>query len=159
MTDRREAILARLLVLAKDLPGLNSAARNLDEIPEGKRPAVQIFDADEREAEGFSEPGHRSGASELVTMSPHIVISVGASAETVGSELNALRVALLKAIFADTGPGGLIELVGAGSNVQPKRNGSIRYLECSTALGHGRTMEGSMGISIEFTYPLILKEL
>jgi hypothetical protein len=160
MTDRREAILARLLAIAEGLAGVDYAARNVNEIPEGRRPAVQIFDADEKVAEsGGAAPGHRAGGPQLVTMSPEIVILLGASAKTVGSELNAIRAALIKAIMTDDGDDGLIVITGAGSNTRAPSSGSIRYMSSATSLGNGRSMEGAMGVFFEFTYPLKPSEL
>ena len=38
-------------------------------------------------------------------------------------------------------------------------NGRIRYDGCSTHLGHGRSMEGSMGVQFSFAYVLRPEQL
>jgi hypothetical protein len=149
MTDKREQILARLLEVVENLSGVVHARRNKDEIPEHQRPAVLIFDADEQALE--ERDAHRAGAPQLVTMTPEILLLLGGTPESVGSDLNAFRAKLLKAVLTDDT---LKSIIGADG-----RNGHIRYVGCATSLGHGRMMEAEMGVSIAFTYVLKPAEL
>lgn len=144
--DKREAILKRLVEIAAGLEGITAAVRNQDEISERSRPAIAIFDADESASEHASE--HPGRAPNVVEMSPEILILLGAKPETVGSALNLMRAKLIKAVLTDTQ---LISLVGP--------NGHVRYAGCSTHLGHGRSMEGSMSVQFSFAYVLRPEQL
>lgn len=141
--DKREDILARLLQVAASVPGVAMAVRNQDEISERSRPAIVVFDADESADEAAERQDHPGRAPNLVVMTPEVLILLGASPESVGSALNALRAKLVKAVLTDPQ---LIALTGA--------NGRVRYAGCSTHLGHGRSMEGSMGVQFTFAYVL-----
>ena len=81
-------------------------------------------------------------------MTPEVLILLGASPESVGPSLNELRAKLVKAVLTDAQ---LIALAGS--------NGRIRYAGCSTHLGHGRSMEGSMGVQFSFAYVLRPEQL
>jgi hypothetical protein len=146
--DKREAILARLLEVATGVPGVAAAVRNQDEISERARPAIAVFDADETTDEAAERQDHAGRAPNLVVMTPEVLILIGAPPENVGSSLNALRAKLVKAVLTDAQ---LITLTGP--------NGHVRYAGCSTHLGHGRSMEGSMGVQFTFTYVLRPQQL
>jgi hypothetical protein len=146
--DKREQILARLVALAKALPGVSTVARNSDEISEHKRPAIAIFDADETADERAEQQGHPAQAPNLIVMTPEMLILLGARPESVGSALNDLRAKLVKAVLTDQA---LIELAGP--------NGSLRYTGCTTHLGHGRSMEAAMGIQFSVAYVLRPEQL
>jgi hypothetical protein len=146
--DKREAILQRLVEIATGLPGVTAALRNQDEISERSRPAIAVFDADESSDESTERDEHSGRAPSLVAMTPEVLILLGALPENVGSALNALRAKLVKAVLTDAQ---LIALTGA--------NGRIRYAGCATHLGHGRSMEGSMGIQFTFAYVLRPEQL
>lgn len=146
--DKREAILAQLLVVATSIDGIVKATRNKKAISEDQRPAIQIFDADEEADErevGRSRPGN---APNLIMMTPEIFLVLGSATETVGADLNSFRAKIIKAITSDDQ---LRNLVGS--------NGEIRYKGCATGLSQGRMMEGEMGIRIDFTYVLNPAEL
>ena len=146
--DKREQILQRLLEVAAAVPGIATAVRNQDEISERRRPAVAIFDADEGIDEAAEHLSHPGRAPNLVVMTPEVLILLGASPESVGSSLNSLRAKLVKAVLTDAQ---LIALAGP--------NGRVRYTGCSTHLGHGRSMEGFMGLQFAFTYVLRPEQL
>ena len=146
--DRREQILQRLLEVAAAVPGVITAIRNQDEISERRRPAVAIFDADEIVDEASERQDHPGRAPNLVVMTPEVLILLGASPESIGTALNALRAKLVKAVLTDAQ---LIALAGT--------NGRVRYAGCSTHLGHGRSMEGFMGVQFAFAYVLRPEQL
>jgi|ERR1051325_143038 hypothetical protein len=146
--DKREAILARLAEVVGTLPGISTVARNQDEISEHKRPAIVIFDADESADERAEQQGHPGRAPNIVEMSPEMLILLGTVPEQVGSALNGLRAKLIKAVLTDAQ---LIALAG--------QNGRVRYAGCSTHLGHGRSMEGSMAVHFSFAYVLRPEQL
>ena len=140
-TDKREAILARLLVIAEGMSEFKTRTRNTMAPSDTQRPAIQILDADETADDGIDGRGRPSNTPNLVGMNPEIYILDGSKPETVGPEINAIRAAFIKAVFADTI---LADLLGT--------NGGIRYEGCATGLARGRTMEGEMGVSLTFTY-------
>jgi hypothetical protein len=144
--DKREAILQRLVELAASLDGIACAVRNQDEISERTRPAIAIFDADESAAEHVGD--HPGRAPNIIEMAPELLILLGGKPGTVGSALNALRAKFIKAVLTDPQ---LVALTGA--------NGHVRYAGCSTHLGHGRSMEGSMGVQFSFAYVLRPEQL
>lgn len=138
--DSREAILARLLVIAAGVDGVTNAYRNRDDIAETSRPAIVILDADE--AADDSDPGRRPAAApRRVAMTPEIYILLGATPANVGTSINLLRARFVKAVMTDA-PLIAMTLDGVG----------IRYEGCATGLARGRSMEGEMGVSFTFTY-------
>jgi hypothetical protein len=141
--DKREAILARLAAITDGLAGIKTAARNQDEVSERARPAIVVFDGDETIDEGAQERGRSGQAPNIVEMTPETLILLGAAPESVGTALNAMRAKLVKAVLTDPE---LVALTGT--------NGRVRYLGCSTHLGHGRSMEGSMSVHFAFAYVL-----
>jgi hypothetical protein len=141
--DKREAILVRLVAIASGLPGIKTAVRNQDEVSERARPAIVVFDADEAADESNRERGRASHGPHLVEMSPEALILLGAPPDAIGTALNAMRAKLIKAVLTDNE---LAALTGT--------NGRARYAGCSTHLGPGRSMEGSMGVQFGFTYVL-----
>jgi len=141
--DKREAILVRLVEIAAGLPGIRTAVRNQDEISERARPAIVIFDADETADERANEQGHGGRAPNIIEMSPETLILLGGTPESIGTALNEMRAKFVKAVLSDAQ---LAALTGT--------NGRVRYVGCSTHLGHGRSMEGSMGVHFAFAYVL-----
>jgi hypothetical protein len=149
MTDRREAVLVRLLDIARTIPGIVAAFRNTDEISDRQRPCILILDADE--AADDADPSglpRRPHAPRRVGMTPELYVMLGAKPEHIGTELNIFRAAIIKAVLTDTT---LADLVGT--------NGDVRYEGCATALARSRMMEGEMGLSFTFTYVLRPDEL
>jgi hypothetical protein len=146
--DKREAILQRIVDVAMALPGIVTAVRNRDEISEHRRPAIAIFDADEVADETAERQDHAGRAPNIVAMTPEVLILLGTSPESVGTELNTLRAKLIKAVLTDAQ---LIALTGP--------NGRVRYAGCSTHLGHGRSMEGFMAVQFTFAYVLRPEQL
>ena len=132
--DKREQVLQRLLAVATGIAGVKSAVRNQDELSEHKRPAIAVFDS--------------GRAPELIVMAPEVLILLGSTPQTVGPMLNTLRASLIKAVLTDAQ---LIALTGP--------NGRVRYIGCSTHLGHGRSMEGSMAVHFSFAYVLRAEQL
>src|SRR5678809_1177944 len=95
--DKREAILARLAVLLATVTGVRTVYRNRIDIPESKRPAVVILDADELVDPQFEMENARgtppaAGISPVViTMTPEIYLLDSARPADVGTALNAFR--------------------------------------------------------------------
>jgi hypothetical protein len=146
--DKREAILQRIIEIAAAVPGVVTVVRNQDELSEHSRPAIAVFDGDEAADERFDQPAHSGRAPNLIEMTPEVLILLGALPQRVGTALNELRAKLVKAVLMDAQ---LAALVGP--------NGRIRYLGCSTHLGQGRSMEGSLGVQFAFAYVLRPEQL
>src|SRR3954469_10605816 len=146
--DKREAILVRLVEIAGELAGIKTAIRNQDKISERARPAIVIFDADETADERASEQGHGGRAPNIIEMSPEALILLGGTPTSIGTALNEMRAKFVKAVLTDVQ---LATLTGT--------NGRVRYVGCSTHLGHGRSMEGSMGVHFAFSYVLRPEQL
>ncbi|HET7412126.1 MAG TPA: hypothetical protein VFJ18_05630, partial [Pararhizobium sp.] len=132
MPDLREEILARLVAIAAEVPGVVSAGRNRVALSESARPAIIVLDADEvvEEEERASRPGH---APQLVVMTPELFVLAGRPAAEIGAKLNAFRGRIIRRVLTDAA---LVGLTGP--------NGFIRYAGCATALAAGRSMEGEM---------------
>jgi hypothetical protein len=151
MTDTREDILARLLVVVTTIPNIRSAQRNNTDIPEDQLPAAIVFDGDEEtnDATDFSmKPAHRPT---MVQMTPEIVIAQ--QADQVGSDLTTLRRELIKRVLFDTELND--QIVKTGRN----GNGAIRYLGCQTDLGWARSLYGGLLARFMFKYALRPEDL
>lgn len=142
MSDTREDILARLLVIAAGLSGVNYTARNLSEKSDRKTPSIIIYDADESPDESLTaRKGPRTPM--LVTMQPEIAVDAAGTPEAVGTAVNAIRFAFIQAVLNDDVLPGLV-----GSN------GEYHYLGGQSDLGVGRSITGKFFMSFSFTYPL-----
>ncbi len=104
MTDKREAILVRLLAIYKTVLGVKRVARNEQVAEDWEFPAILLLDADEEPAP--PEPGNTRPATapKLVTMTPETYLIFGGLPEKVGSELNRFRARVIKAVLTDAEP-------------------------------------------------------
>lgn len=148
MRDRREEILARLVVVAKTISGVQ-VFRNRDNIPETERPAICILDADEAADMAAQEKGLRyNRGKNVVNLTPEIYIMASSEAENIGATINGIRMKLAKAVLED---GTLAGICGA--------NGRVDYLGCDSQFAAGRKMNGDMSVRFSFVYPLLPTEL
>lgn len=148
MTDRREAILSRLVKILEGAPGIAAVYRNTAQISENKLPAAAVLDADEAADDRDIGRNHRSNAANIVTMRPEIVVALAASAAEAGKQLNAWRALIAKRILYDDE---LQTICG--------HNGSIRYDGCVTAFAVGRSMQGEMTMTFAIAYVFRPSEL
>ena len=149
MIDRRESILARLVVLMGTVKGIERVYRNNPNPNEGQMPAVVIFDADE-EVAPVPETHHYKGATapQIVIMRPEIFICLSERASDAGTRLNELRAAIYKAIVSDAT---LVSLVGT--------NGRINFHAVRTGFAVGRSLAAELKLEIAFTYVLAVSDL
>jgi hypothetical protein len=159
--DRRSAITERLYDLLAGLDvtlsdgaiAAGNIVRNRNELPAGKVPGIIVLDADEVKDPRSPDISGRNmpvGPS-LVRMTPEVYIVLNVrkpNNANVGQDLNVARAEILRLVLHDPQ---LSALVGA--------NGAITYDGCVTDLARNRTMQGQMGLSITFTYPLLPGEL
>ncbi len=147
MVDKREDIIARLVVICAAVTGIKSASRNQTNIADTKLPAVVIFDSNEEGEE--NDPERRApNAFRRVGMSPQIMLLVQADTADLGTTQNGFRAAILKAIMTDE----------TLTNLTHDRAG-IRYDGCESGLARGRKMEGQMILKFTFNYVLNANEL
>jgi hypothetical protein len=142
MADRRELILAQILTLLGELDGIETAARNLDEMDELRLPAAVLFDGDEVAAENLRATG---ASGNIVHMTPEIVIALSEVPETIGTTTNAWRARLLSKILLDST---LLALCGS----HPHRG--ARYLGCASSLHAGRAAQVMLTVHFSIAYAL-----
>lgn len=119
--------------------------RNRGELPDEKRPAIVLFDADEVSEPPIQSNSVRPAASaNLVHLTPQIIVILKDDKPhnaNVGPLLAEFRLAILSSVITDTE---LIGLIG--------KNGSFRFNGCATDLGRERTCIGEMQVSMSFIY-------
>ena len=146
MSDTREQILARMLLIAASVDGIRAASRNTPMIGDDEGvaiPAVAILEGDE-EANDDDPEIRGSRAVRIVRMYPQIVIYAGDKVQDLGATLNTLRSALIDAILTDT------ELISLTMN---KRG--ARYIAMESDLAFGRQMMGRMALRFAIPYRLL----
>jgi hypothetical protein len=162
LLDRRTDILAQVETLLNGLTitlsdGTIPAANfvhNRNELPAALVPGIILLDADEvSDPRGIQAPPGRGGppGAKLMRMTPEIYVVLDVRKPNnvnVGEDLNKARLAILGTILNDKT---LQQIVGA--------NGQISYDGCVTDLARNRTMQGQLGISVTFVYPLVPGEL
>ncbi|RWH86450.1 MAG: hypothetical protein EOR77_21620 [Mesorhizobium sp.] len=142
--DPREAILARLLIVAGSVDTSLSQRRNETDVSGSNLPAVILFDGEENNAGEI--PKRRLGgppSPQIIEMMPEVQFRLEGKAPEVGTKLNLLRGKLIDAVLADSA---LLALTSNGV--------SIRYEGSRTATERGRSMEGGIGVAFTFTYLL-----
>lgn len=165
--NRRREILNRLFVLMGDLTvdllgGPNGplqivpgrVQKNRNELQKDKVPGVLILDADEVRDPRLLQPAPGMQQSrmpaQIMRMTPEIYIVLderGVENKNVGEDLDTVRLAILDRVMSDRV---LHDIIGS--------NGNAIYDGCVTDLARNRTMKGQMGMSITFSYPLIVRE-
>jgi len=148
MNDPREAILARMAELIIGLPGLETAARNLDEVSDLKLPCAILYDGDEE-----ASPNNLRAVGLLpnvIHAVPQVIITMQEVPETVGATVNEWRAKLLNAILADEA---LQNLCGSHPHA------GVRYVGCSTSLVPGRSSQSSLIVHFSVAYHFIPTQL
>lgn len=152
IVDKREEILARLVEVSWELASVKGVYRNKDELSDTARPAIVILDGDEAVDDTAVSQGIATQGFDLIKMNPQILILAGTAPEDVGTVLNGIRVALIKAIYEDAA---LNALVGVTDMRRPSAgSGAIRYEGCASAFSQERKTLGDMGLSFAFVYVL-----
>ncbi len=165
--DRRQEILDRLWAILSTLEvnllgGPNGSVlikagnivRNRQDLQADKVPGMILLDADEVKDPTKLQPQRGNTEArmpiQVMKMTPEIYIVLdvrGVQNLNVGADLNTARLAVLNKIMNDTQ---LQEIVGS--------NGGITYDGCVTDLARNRTAKGQLGLSVTFSYPLIVAE-
>lgn len=142
MADTREAILARLVVVAAGITGIKTVKRNDLDLPETSLPAIVILDGDET-ADDNDPIGRPPTSPRIITMTPEFYVVLAEKAATVGTQINLYRGRVINAVATDAQ---LISLT--------KDNEGGRYDGAASGLARGRTMTGEVGLSFSFRYVL-----
>lgn len=148
--DTREDMLAQLLVIMQTVTGIETAVRNRALMSTEKRPAMVLLDGDEQPRLSVDTRRIKGRAMlmapQIVTLRPeaYILLKEGRpNSETVGQDLNAIRIDFLKKMWFDATLAGLL-----GSN------GSIVYNGCETDLKSGSALSGQMRLDFVLNYLL-----
>jgi hypothetical protein len=153
MVDVREDILARLLEVVTEIPGMRSAQRNNVDITEDQLPAAIVLDGDE-ESDGANDVSMKQPHRPYnVQMTPGIVVQVQDDNVVLGSMVTTFRRELIKRVLTD------IELNEQIVKTGRFGNGAIRYLGCQTDVGWTRTGYAALTAQFMFKYTLKPDEL
>jgi hypothetical protein len=142
MTDTREDIMQRLLVLAAGVEGVVQVDRNRIEPSDTNLPGIFLLEGDEEANE--NDPIREPAARRRVTMTPHLVVVQATTVAAIGPDGNTLSRRLKKAICEDAT---LATLTVNGEG--------IRYIGTQTDLAFGRKMEGQWAVLFGFTYWMV----
>ena len=143
--NRREEILGRMFEILDGMkaanPGLSiqTVKRNRGLLDNDMRTALVLLDGDETTQLVGERRGRQKMSPVLVRMKPQVFAILKIKKpqnEGVGTDLNALRAAIIKA-FADDAQ--LLALIGP--------NGDIAYDGCETDLKTGMSLEGQVQMS------------
>lgn len=141
--DNREAILARLLVIAKNTFGAAQAARNVMEITENTKPFAVVLDGDEMADSGDLGKSRGQLMPRRMTMMPQVLIAASAVSGSIGTTLNEARAKMIDAVLTDATLASLCAT-----------NDPIRYEGAQTDLATGRKMTGQCAMQFRLTYLL-----
>jgi hypothetical protein len=146
MSDTRELILERLLMIVGTIPNIAFTDRNNGDIPEDSLPAAIVFDGDEETDDRSDVSSRPANRPTLVQMVPEIVLA--AQSGQAGTDLTTLRAALIRLVLTD------VELNDSIVKTGRNGNGAIRYLGCRTDYGWMRSNIGGLIAQFMFKYVL-----
>lgn len=148
MADIREQIIARLVTVCDGVTGIETAGRNLTDVPLMSRPATLINGGAEQMVSS-PRPAARFSQVQLMELTPGIILLVRSDTGAEGGSLMSLfRGRLVNAILSD-----------ATLRTLVTTNGSIRYEGCNEVDPTPESKEPRLEINIVFTYPLRLSDL
>lgn len=148
MTDKREDILERLVDISAATAGVTYAVRNVLDLTESRMPAVVVLEGNEEPSEAV-EPRRRNPQAPIVmTMVPELCIVDTRPSDELGTNLNTIRAALIKAVYEDSQ---LRTILGT--------NGWLTYRGLESDLGIGRAMLGRMSLRFAITYVIYPDQL
>lgn len=150
MSDPRELILSRLVVVIAGVLGDANVSRNelYDDDAERTPRRVSVLEGDEiapGEEGVVRAPG---GAGGLINMHPQVLLSNFDKSDDVGTGLNEARAAIIKAVTADSDLKALTHRGFGG-----------RYAGMESDLAFARDALGRMALKFQFTYSLNPSEL
>lgn len=167
--DRRQLIIDELVALLTDLTGTiqltgtggtpatfaaNGFVHNRNELPKEKVPGIILLDGDEMIG---TPPPVTTGrvppliGPQIMKFTPEIYVVLDVRKPqnvNVGEDLSIARTAIMGAIWTDQT---LLNICGS--------NGRITFDATITDLARNRTMQGQLGLSVCFHYPLKPNEI
>ena len=163
MIDRRENILARLLVILGQVPGIASVYRNRGEIGDADTPAAVLLDGDEHVSILINNVTPMPAT--MVTLAPQVVIilpmyddvsntTINGAGQPLGPYMSSIRMSVMNAILNDET---LVMLLGGYSG-----QGKIRYVRTETSMKIGSeigVLGANMMMEFAITYSLDPSEL
>jgi hypothetical protein len=144
--DRRELILERIAEILGGVAGIVTVTRNKTEFDDTQMPAAGVLEGDEDASDSDARSTRPSARPYLVTARPQIWLR--ADGDNVGTTLNNLRAAIIKAVLEDT------ELNALSANGR-----GVRYDGQQTTLHAARSMVGATALMFAITYLLDPTEL
>lgn len=152
MSDTRELLLARSVVIAEGQSGIVKAMRNGLQISESALPGYNVFDGNEEIVPELQadrgRPGRvPPGVPLRAVLLPEFLLMLQDRPDDVGTVLSGFRTRLIKAVLTDTV---LLSLCGT--------TGGITYQGYETDLGWGRQQQGAMVLRFAYTYTLDIKK-
>lgn len=143
MASIREAILARLVVVAAGVTGVAAAGRNVPDVSGHRRPAITMQDGEQQRIQ--SEGRYKRAEVEFIELTPQFTILATAEPSDIGTLLNIYHERLLYAVATDATISALVD--------------KIEYGACSVDPGTAETKEGRMELTLVFSYTLKLADL
>lgn len=143
MPDTREAILARILEIAKTVPGVVHAQRNEIGLSREQQPGIVLLDGDEAVYRTVKTPAPRL-PPQIMRMRFGLFLQVKDKKpinEGVGTLLNTIRLATIKKLATDPV---LQTLIGT--------NGAMEYTGAITDLKAGAAISGEMNLEVSCNY-------
>ena len=143
MTDQRELIMLRLAQVV-NVTGVKTVSRNRIDFDDTQLPAVGVLEGDEEVApNSLGRNARASGRPYIVTATPQVFIRVGGKSEDIGTDLNTLRAAIIKALLDD-----------AQLNALAADDGGIQYAGMQSTLHAARSMIGATAMVFAIKYLL-----
>lgn len=143
MTDQRELIMLRLAQVVNVI-GVKTVSRNRIDFDDTQLPAVGVLEGDEEVApNSLGRAARASGRPYIVTATPQVFIRVGGRSEDIGTDLNTLRAAIIKALLDD-----------AQLNALAADDGGIHYAGMQSTLHAARSMIGATAMVFAIKYLL-----
>ena len=142
MADVREAILARILAIVSAIDGVQTAERNRIAFDDTQLPAVGVLEGDEEVApNSLGRAARASGRPYIVTATPQVFVRVGGPSEDIGTDLNTLRAAIIRALLDD-----------AQLNDLAADDGGIQYAGMQSTLHAARSMVAATAMVFVIKY-------
>jgi hypothetical protein len=141
--DTRELILARLFAIVEAMDWIATAERNRTEFDDTQLPAGSVLEGDEEVLEGDVGRSRPSARPYLVMALPQVFLRAATDNENVGTNLNRLRLWLIRTIINDP------ELNRLSANGH-----RIRYAGQQSTLHAARSMVGAVALMFQITYVL-----
>lgn len=143
MVDKRELILERLQAVVGTVSGIRTSIRNEMSFDETQLPAVSVLEGDEDFDDRDAASGRPPMRPYIVTMRPHVLIRADEDAVKVGTTLNTIRAAAIRAVLSDSE---LLALTKDGVGIRPAG--------MESTLHPARSMVGATALSFAITYVL-----